>query len=182
MALKHRITINVSDPHGRTANVLKGADARLPARLIRFLFGDFQQVYLLSPGQTVESVDIHEVKEGGAKMSKMSELAMVLSELKQCGESLMHISDELTEIFSGDNEEKKKTARKTEESEKPKPEPEESKMEYTFTEVRTFLADKSRAGHTAEVKKILAAHGADKLSDLDKAEYAAVMAEAEVLE
>ena len=54
--------------------------------------------------------------------------------------------------------------------------------EYTFTEVRTFLADKSRAGHTAEVKKILAAHGADKLSDLDKAEYAAVMAEAEVLE
>lgn len=53
--------------------------------------------------------------------------------------------------------------------------------EYTFTEVRTFLADKSRAGHTAEVKKILAAYGVDKLSDLDKAEYAAVMAEAEVL-
>ena len=54
--------------------------------------------------------------------------------------------------------------------------------EYSFIEVRTFLADKSRAGHTAEVKKILAAHGADKLSELDKAEYAAVMAEAEVLE
>ena len=129
-------------------------------------------------------------------MSKMSELAMVLSELKQCGESLMHISDELTEIFSGTNEEKKepvkkKAARKTEESEVPKPEPEQNEAkeekpepvkEYTFTEVRTFLADKSRAGHTAEVKKILAAHGADKLSDLDKAEYAAVMAEAEVLE
>ena len=31
----------------------------------RFLFGDFQQVYLLSPGQTVESVNISEVKEGG---------------------------------------------------------------------------------------------------------------------
>ena len=61
-------------------------------------------------------------------------------------------------------------------------EPEPQAKEYTFTEVRTFLADKSRAGHTAEVKKILAAHGADKLSDLDKAEYAAVMAEAEVLE
>ena len=111
-------------------------------------------------------------------MSKMSDLAMVLSELKQCGESLMHISDELTEIFSGTNEEKKesvkkKAARKTEESEEPKLEPEVPK--------RTFLADKSRAGHTAEVKKIFAAHGADKLSDLDKAEYAAVMAEAEVL-
>lgn len=63
-----------------------------------------------------------------------------------------------------------------------KEEKQEPIKEYTFTEVRTFLADKSRAGHTAEVKKILAAHGVDKLSNLDKADYAAVMAEAEVLE
>lgn len=41
MALKHRITINVTDPHGKTRTVLKGADARLLARLIRFLFGDY---------------------------------------------------------------------------------------------------------------------------------------------
>ncbi len=52
MALKHRITINVTDPHGRTGTVLKGADVRLPARLVRFLFGDFTQVYLLKPGQS----------------------------------------------------------------------------------------------------------------------------------
>lgn len=65
MALKHKIVINVSDPEGRTANVLRGASVRLPARLVRFLFGDFTQVYLLAPGQTVESVDVHEVKEGG---------------------------------------------------------------------------------------------------------------------
>ena len=65
MALKHKIVINVSDPHGRTRNVLKGADVKLPTRLIKFLFGDITQVYLLSPGQTVESVDIHEVEEGG---------------------------------------------------------------------------------------------------------------------
>ena len=57
MELKHRVTINVTDPHGKTGTVLKGADARLPARLIRFLFGDFTQVYLLKPGQSVESVD-----------------------------------------------------------------------------------------------------------------------------
>ena len=65
MALRHRITINVTDPRGKTGTVLKGADVRLPARLIRFLFGDFTQVYLLAPGQTVESVDIKEVREGG---------------------------------------------------------------------------------------------------------------------
>ena len=117
-------------------------------------------------------------------MSKVSELSMVLQELRECGEKLVTISEELKEIFSSSNEkepEKKKASAKKKEPEV-KPEPEEPKKEYTFTEVRTFLADKSRAGHTAEVKKILAAHGADKLSDLDKAEYAAVMAEAEVLE
>ena len=65
MAMKHRIIINVTDPNGRKESLLRGADMRLPARLVRFLFGDFQQVYLLSPGQTVESVNIREVKEGG---------------------------------------------------------------------------------------------------------------------
>ena len=64
MALKHKVVINVSDPGGGKKNVLKGADMKLPARLLRFLFGEFTQVYLLSPGQTVESVDIREVKEG----------------------------------------------------------------------------------------------------------------------
>lgn len=115
-------------------------------------------------------------------MSKMSELSMVLHELKECGEKLVGISEELAEILSGSDEKepvKKKAAAKKKESEAKEPEP---VKEYTFTEVRTFLADKSRAGHTAEVKKILVAHGADKLSNMDKAEYAAVMAEAEVLE
>ena len=118
-------------------------------------------------------------------MSKMSELSMVLQELKECGEKLVSISEELTEIFSASEvkePEKKKASAKKKEPEAKGKEPEPAVKEYTFTEVRTFLAEKSRAGHTAEVKKILAAHGADKLSDLGKAEYAAVMAEAEVLE
>lgn len=58
MAIKHKIVINVSDPQGKTANVLKGANVKLPTRLIKFLFGDFTQVYLLAPGQTVESLRI----------------------------------------------------------------------------------------------------------------------------
>ena len=64
MALKHKVTINVSDK-GQTSTVLKGATMKLPARLVQFLFGGFTQVYLLAPGQTVESVDIREVEEGG---------------------------------------------------------------------------------------------------------------------
>ena len=56
MGMKHRITINVDHK-----NVLRAAELRLPQRLVRFLFGDFTQVYLLTPGQSVESVDVREV-------------------------------------------------------------------------------------------------------------------------
>lgn len=58
---------------------------------------------------------------------------------------------------------------------------ESEKKEYTFTEIRSILAEKSRAGHTAEIKQILLKHGADKLSAIDASEYAAIAAEAEVL-
>lgn len=64
MALKHKVTINITDAKGRNATVLRGATRRIPERLVKFLFGDFTQVYLLAPGQTVESVDIREVKGG----------------------------------------------------------------------------------------------------------------------
>lgn len=64
MVLKHKVVINVADSQGRKANVLKGAEAKLPSRLLKFLFGEFTQVYLLSPGQTVESVNIKEIREG----------------------------------------------------------------------------------------------------------------------
>ena len=53
---------------------------------------------------------------------------------------------------------------------------------YSFTDVRTILAEKSRAGHTAEVKQILNNHGAEKLSGIAPEEYAAIIAEVEVLQ
>ena len=135
-------------------------------------------------------------------MSKVN-IAKIAKDVGICSESLISISESLISIsekvstvarviaeiiseFQGEPDKPaieaktKRTALKQIEAKAEEPEP--AAKEYTFTEVRTFLADKSRAGHTAEVKKILAAHGADKLSDLDKAEYAAVMAEAEVLE
>lgn len=53
--------------------------------------------------------------------------------------------------------------------------------EYSFTDVRTILAEKSRAGHTAEIRKLLLKHGADKLSGIKPEDYAALVAEAEAL-
>lgn len=65
MGIKHKITINVSDPKGKSKTILKGANMKLSARIVRLLFGDYQQIYLLSPGQTVESVDIREILKKG---------------------------------------------------------------------------------------------------------------------
>lgn len=53
---------------------------------------------------------------------------------------------------------------------------------YTFADVRKILADKSRKGYTDKVKAIITAHQAERLSDIPKSEYAAVVAEAEALD
>lgn len=56
----------------------------------------------------------------------------------------------------------------------------ESSKAYTYEEVRTILAEKSRTGFRAEVKALLTAHGLKQLSDVtDPKEYAAIVAEAE---
>ena len=98
-------------------------------------------------------------------MSKMSELAAELSELKRCGETLISISETLAAIFSAGEEEAPKEPEKT----------------YDFTDVRAILADKSRSGHTTAVKDLLHKYGADKLSDLDPKFYAAIIADVEAL-
>lgn len=51
----------------------------------------------------------------------------------------------------------------------------------SMEQVRGVLADKSRAGHTAEIRKILKKYGADKLSAVDPANYPAILKEAEAL-
>ena len=64
MIMKQKITIKVTDRNGKKATLLRGAEKKLPARLVRFLFGDYTQIYLLSPGQMVASVIVSESKEG----------------------------------------------------------------------------------------------------------------------
>ena len=60
---RHRIKINILDTRGRRRPVLKSHALRLPNRLLRLLFGDFSEVLVLSPGKTVDIVEIHEIKE-----------------------------------------------------------------------------------------------------------------------
>lgn len=72
----------------------------------------------------------------------------------------------------------------TEKREEPAPAPvaEEPVKAVTLEDVRTILAEKSRTGYRAEVKALLTAHGAAKLSDItDPEELAKLAKEAEVI-
>ena len=116
-------------------------------------------------------------------MGKVNELSMLVEELRKCGETLVGLSEGLADLFSGSAEEKqpaKKTAAKKKAAEEPKSEVPEEKA-LTLEDVRAVCADKSRSGFTAEVKAILNKHGVEKLSEVNPAEYKALLAEVEVL-
>ena len=59
--------------------------------------------------------------------------------------------------------------------------PEKKSTGITLEKVRGILADKNRAGHTAEVRAIIQKHGASRLSEVNPEQYAAIIQEAEVL-
>ena len=128
-------------------------------------------------------------------MSTMSEISALLDEIKSCGNTLLCVASELRELISSkesDAEEQSKA--KTTRRKKSKPEetpppytadveevPQETPKLVTLDEVRAALAEESRAGYTADVKALIAKYGADKLSDVDPANYEALFKESEVI-
>lgn len=62
--MKHKIKIAVSNGVRKTP-VLSGGSIKLPKRLLRWLFGDFCEILVLTPGNTVQGVEIQEITEGG---------------------------------------------------------------------------------------------------------------------
>ena len=122
-------------------------------------------------------------------MGKVKLLLDVIGNLRSLADSLQAVADavadnDAAEAGRTDTKEPEKAgkagkAAKKEEKPAVKQEPEEKPL--TLEEVRAVLAEKSRSGHTEEVRELLAKHGADKLSEIDPAEYAALLAEAEVL-
>lgn len=104
-------------------------------------------------------------------MGKMSELNLCVSELRSAAQSLNSVADNLTALFGG----KQSEAAAQPESKPPTQKP------LTLEAVRAVLAEKSRNGHTAKVRELLEKHGASKLSEIDPARYANLLAEAEVL-
>ena len=99
-------------------------------------------------------------------MSKMSEMAATIEELRNAATAINQAANWLAEQFSGNE-----------------PEPESAPAEpmLTLEQVRAVLADKSRAGFTAQIRSLLQKHGAAKLSEIDPSHYADLLKEAEGL-
>ena len=65
MRLRHRIRVNVCRPGGGQETVVKTAKATLRSRLLRRFAGNQYAVLVLTPvGMHVDTVEIHEKKEG----------------------------------------------------------------------------------------------------------------------
>ena len=84
--------------------------------------------------------------------------------------SIAEIAEELKAMYDFDHDDA------------PDPEdPAEQPNPLELAEVRAFLADKSRDGHTEAIRAIILRHGSGKLSEVDPGEYAAILAEAREL-
>lgn len=95
-------------------------------------------------------------------------LLKVAEDIRSLADSVQAVCTVVTDSLSGEVKEVPKL-------------PEKEQPTISLEKVRGLLADKSRSGHTAEVRAIIQKYGADRLSELDPTDYAAVLKEAEVL-
>ena len=100
-------------------------------------------------------------------MSNMSEMASTIEELRKCAAVISDAANWLAEKFSGDEALEAPTTVK--------------EPPLTLEAVRAVLANKSRAGYTAQIRSLLQKYGTDKLSGVDPANYKALLADAEEL-
>ena len=104
-------------------------------------------------------------------MRKTSELALVTEELRNAAATLCSVAENLSTLFADQAEQNTTPASTIQKAEKP----------LTLEAVRAVLAEKSRDGHTADIRAILEKHGAAKLSEIDPTKYTALLADAEAL-
>ena len=101
-------------------------------------------------------------------MGKISELDMAIKDLRSAASTINNVANALAELFSTSADEATDAAAPAE-------------PQLTLEQVRAVLADKSRKGHTAEIRALLQKYGATKLSGIAPANYKALLADAEGL-
>ena len=102
-------------------------------------------------------------------MGKISELDMAIRDLRSAAATINDVADTLAEVFSTESTDEAPDAATP------------AEPALTLEQVRAVLANKSRQGHTAEIRALLQKYGASKLSGIDPANYKALLADTEVL-
>lgn len=102
-------------------------------------------------------------------MSKMGDMAATIEELRSAAAAINDAANWLAQQFTGADEAPAEEGKN------------EQKPALTLEQVRAVLAEKSRAGHTAAIRKLLQKYGASKLSKIDPQHYEALLRDAEVL-
>ena len=70
MNLKHKIRLNITRPDGIQEEVLNGGEKTIRNRFLSRLLGNQIGVLVLSPGKSVETIEIREIK---ADMDRMQD-------------------------------------------------------------------------------------------------------------
>ncbi len=94
---------------------------------------------------------------------------MAIRDLRSAAVTINDVADTLAEVFS------------TESADEAPDVAAPAETALTLEQVRAVLADKSRKGHTAEIRALLQKYGASKLSGINPADYKALLADTEVL-
>ena len=105
--------------------------------------------------------------------------------ITEIGNELVNIAETLARVISelaslADSVAKLSTALKADDVTAPAPKVPQKKPPE-LAEVRALLAEVSRSGKTAEVKKLLQSHGCEKLSEVESEFYEELMTEARAL-
>ncbi|WP_296557504.1 hypothetical protein [uncultured Acetobacterium sp.] len=70
MSLKHKVSISIAQQDGRESSVIKSGSVQVRNKLLKFLFGEKVNVLVLTPGDSVETVEIHQIGGGKGHESK----------------------------------------------------------------------------------------------------------------
>ncbi len=107
-------------------------------------------------------------------MSRTKLLLDVISDVRSLADSLQAVVDAMLE------NEPVEVASQAASAEELIVENLEEPAKIKLEDVRAVLADKSRMGHTAAVRDLLAKYGASKLSEIDPEKYPALLKDAEM--
>lgn len=108
-------------------------------------------------------------------MSRTKLLLDVIADVRSLADSLQAVADGLLE------NDPVEVANQAVSAEEPILAKLEESVKIKLEDVRAVLADKSRIGHTAAVRELLAQYGASKLSEIDPQKYPALLKDAEKL-